>query len=147
MTFTAAITLPEAPARRLVDALGEDDTLAALSLDLNELGPDQWQVLVYCEERPGKKIAAVLRRVTTAVDGPAAPAFTITELPETNWVAKSLAALAPVRAGRFLIHGSHDRDKRHENDRAIEIEAAEAFGTGHHGTTAACLMAIDRIAK
>jgi ribosomal protein L11 methyltransferase len=51
--------------------------------------------------------------------------------------------LKPVRAGRVLVHGSHDRDSVRVNDVAIEIEAALAFGTGHHGTTAGCLLALD----
>src|SRR3546814_4623470 len=57
-------------------------------------------------------------------------------IPAIDWIAKSLEGLKPVRAGRFLVHGSHDRGKVRENDIAIEIDAGQAFGTGHHGTTA-----------
>ncbi|MEN3794617.1 50S ribosomal protein L11 methyltransferase [Fulvimarina sp. MAC3] len=64
------------------------------------------------------------------------------ELPEKDWMAEVLAGLKPVRAGRFLVHGRHDRDKVKPNDIAIEIEAGMAFGTGHHGTTAGCLTLI-----
>ncbi|MGO6908424.1 50S ribosomal protein L11 methyltransferase, partial [Rhizobium ruizarguesonis] len=60
-------------------------------------------------------------------------------IPEIDWVVKSLEGLKPVRAGRFLVHGSHDRDKIRPGDIAIEIDAGQAFGTGHHGTTAGCL--------
>ena len=52
-----------------------------------------------------------------------------------------------MRAGRFLIHGSHDRHHLRSNDIGIEIEAALAFGTGHHGTTRGCLLHLDRILK
>jgi ribosomal protein L11 methyltransferase len=62
-------------------------------------------------------------------------------------VTKSLEGLKPVRAGRFLVHGSHDRDKRRIGDLAIEIEAGLAFGTGHHGTTAACLEMLWEVAR
>ncbi len=68
-------------------------------------------------------------------------------LPDIDWVTKSLEGLKPVRAGRFLVHGSHDRDKRRIGDIAIEIEAGLAFGTGHHGTTAGCLEMIDRVVR
>ena len=61
-------------------------------------------------------------------------------------MAKSLEGLAPVRAGPFMVHGGHDRDKVRPDDIAIEIEADEAFGSGHHGTTAGCLAAIDALA-
>lgn len=64
------------------------------------------------------------------------------KLPDIDWVAKSLEGLKPVRAGRFLVHGSHDRDAIQESDIAIEIDAGQAFGTGHHGTTAGCLEMI-----
>ena len=67
------------------------------------------------------------------------------DLPDKDWMADVLAALKPVRAGRFLVHGAHDRDKVKSNDLSIEIEAAQAFGTGHHGTTAGCLEMIERI--
>lgn len=68
-------------------------------------------------------------------------------LPDIDWVTKSLEGLKPVRAGRFLVHGSHDRAKRRIGDLTIEIEAGLAFGTGHHGTTAGCLEMIDRVVR
>lgn len=68
-------------------------------------------------------------------------------LPDIDWVTKSLEGLQPVRAGRFLIHGAHDRDRRRIGDIAIEIEAGLAFGTGHHGTTAGCLDMLSLVAR
>src|SRR5690606_22179033 len=68
-------------------------------------------------------------------------------IPDVDWIAMSLEGLKPVRAGRFLVHGSHDRGKVRENDIAIEIDAGQAFGTGHHGTTAGCLEMIDTVAR
>lgn len=68
-------------------------------------------------------------------------------VPEIDWVARSLEGLKPVRAGRFFVHGSHDRDKRRIGDLAIEIEAGLAFGTGHHGTTSGCLDMIDEVVR
>ena len=60
-------------------------------------------------------------------------------------MATSLEGLKPVRAGRFLVHGSHDRGGRRAGDIGIEIEAGLAFGTGHHGTTSGCLEMIDMV--
>jgi ribosomal protein L11 methyltransferase len=68
-------------------------------------------------------------------------------LPDIDWIAKSLEGLKPVRAGRFLVHGSHDRDKVRPGDIGILIDAGQAFGTGHHGTTAGCLNMIDDVLK
>jgi ribosomal protein L11 methyltransferase len=68
-------------------------------------------------------------------------------LPDIDWIAKSLEGLKPVRAGRFLVHGSHDRDKVRPGDIGILIDAGQAFGTGHHGTTAGCLNMIGDVLK
>ncbi|WP_182087145.1 50S ribosomal protein L11 methyltransferase [Aureimonas sp. ME7] len=69
------------------------------------------------------------------------------DLPDIDWMAQVLADLKPVRAGRFLVHGAHDRARVLPNDLAIEIEAGQAFGTGHHGTTAGCLSMIEEVVR
>lgn len=74
-------------------------------------------------------------------------AFSAEAVPDVDWVTKSLEGLKPVRAGRFLVHGSHDRDRRRVGDLAIEIEAGLAFGTGHHGTTAGCLEVMSEVVR
>ncbi len=71
--------------------------------------------------------------------------FGLTE--KRDWVASALAGLKPVRAGRFVVHGSHDREKVGLSDVGVEIEAGLAFGTGHHGTTRGCLLHFDRLLK
>ena len=68
-------------------------------------------------------------------------------LPDVDWVAKSLEGLKPVRAGGFVVHGSHDRDEPREGEMAIEIEAGLAFGTGHHGTTSGCLEMLEQVVR
>jgi ribosomal protein L11 methyltransferase len=141
MTVVARIELGEAGARRLAEAASEDAHLGWPSVALSEVTADRWAVEVYFAAEPDEGERAALRRLA---DG--GGAFALVELPDTDWVAQSLAGLAPVRAGRFVVHGAHDRDKPQRNEIAIEIEAGEAFGTGHHGTTAGCLAAIDRIA-
>jgi len=70
-----------------------------------------------------------------------------TRVEEENWVAKSLEGLGPVVAGRFFVHGAHDADKRPAGTIPLLIEAGEAFGTGHHGTTEGCLTALCQIAE
>ena len=73
--------------------------------------------------------------------------FSIAPVPDANWVAVSQAALPPIAAGRFLIHGSHDRSTARGKRFAIEIDAGEAFGTAHHASTRGCLLALDRLAR
>lgn len=76
-----------------------------------------------------------------------APQTAIAFVPERDWVRESLAGLAPVVAGRFYLHGSHDRAVRRNGGISLEIDAGTAFGTGHHGTTTGCLLALDAILK
>lgn len=63
-------------------------------------------------------------------------------VPDENWVARVQEMLHPVAAGRFLVHGPHDREKAAGHPFAIEIEAGEAFGTAHHASTQGCLIAL-----
>jgi len=66
---------------------------------------------------------------------------------ERDWLAENRRAFPPQRIGRFLIHGSHWRDKPPAGVIAVEIDAASAFGTGEHQSTRGCLLAFERLAK
>jgi len=66
-------------------------------------------------------------------------------LPQIDWVSKVQRSLKPVIAGRFFVYGSHDSDKVPLNCEPLLIEASMAFGTGHHGTTKGCLLALEQI--
>jgi len=147
MIDTASLVCSEPEALRLVDALDVSESLAGLAVDVTEEAPGRWRVLIYLEAPPDDRLRCGLAEAARSVLGASAPDFAFADLPETDWVAKSLEGLKPVRVGRFLVHGSHDRARRRPNDLAVEIEAGQAFGTGHHGTTAGCLAAIDRLAK
>lgn len=89
-------------------------------------------------------MAAALSGLAATLDR--RPNFQFVPVPGEDWTAKVQRDLAPVRAGRFVIHGSHDRARVRPAHWAIEIEAGEAFGTAHHATTRGCLEAIDRLA-
>jgi len=105
----------------------------------------RWAVEVFFDEPPDEEALRELIGEATDAETAAAAQFSI--VAERDWVEASLEGLSPVRAGRVLAHGAHDRDKRRVNDVSVEIEAALAFGTGHHGTTLGCLLALDRILK
>ena len=105
-----------------------------------EDGSDRFEVGAHFEERPD----GVALDLLAAVHG--ARAWTLSEVPEVDWVAKVKRDLPPVEAGRFFLYGSHDADRVPAGRVPLLIEAAMAFGTGHHGTTLGCLLAIDRLA-
>jgi ribosomal protein L11 methyltransferase len=96
----------------------------------------------YADAPPLDRIARALAQLCAGLGPPA-----LQEVPDSNWVALSQAALAPVRAGRFLVHGRHDRRRIPFVRTAVEIEAGEAFGTAHNATTVLCLESIDYLAR
>jgi len=108
-------------------------------------GATPWVVEVYFGRAPDEDNVRAL--VACAVGEDMAQEVTFGRIAQKDWVNAALEGLSAVRAGRFLVHGSHDRDRRKANDIAMEIEAALAFGTGHHGTTRGCLLYIDEILK
>src|SRR6476659_5950755 len=144
-TTVARLACDEHTARHLAAFLGEslnaDETVCAAFED-NAGG---WQVAIHFRQPPDE--ASLRRLVALAAGENASRLLTIEPVAATDWVAQSLADLKPVRIGRFLVHGAHDRAKLRANDIGIEIEAALAFGTGHHGTTRGCLQALADLAK
>jgi ribosomal protein L11 methyltransferase len=102
-----------------------------------------WAVEIYFEHPPDQDAVRALLRDIAGDDAGERVAFA--SVAARDWVAQSLAGLAPVPAGRFVVHGAHDRHRIPPSRIGIEIEAALAFGTGHHGTTRGCLLALDRI--
>ena len=144
-TTVARLTCDEPTARRLAAYLGEifgaDDTACAAFED----DRGQWQVAIHFRDPPDE--GGLRAQVALVAGVNAAAALRIEPVAAADWVKQSLAGLPPVRAGRFLVHGAHDRARIRPNDISIEIEAALAFGTGHHGTTRGCLLALDDLAK
>jgi ribosomal protein L11 methyltransferase len=127
-----------------LEAAFEGDACPLGMTEMDEAA-DLHEVSLYTD---GGDADAVEERIRALLDGIVDTAAIRREvLPEIDWVAHSLEGLKPVRAARFFVHGRHDRDKRRPNEIGIEIEAAQAFGTGHHGTTAGCLEMIARVAE
>lgn len=119
----------------------EDDGVPLAISEIDE-DRDQFEVSVYLEADDVVNADRINSLASAAAPG---ARFEIEDLPDIDWITKSLEGLKPVRAGRFLVYGAHDRDKLLAGDIGIEIEAGQAFGTGHHGTTAGCLQRIGEI--
>lgn len=140
-TFTALTTLT---GKAQAEALGEamerlEPTPTGVGVFEVEDDSGLWEVGGYFTEAPDTAALALLSVAFGAKD------FVVSELPETDWVAHVRRELAPVEAGRFFVYGSHDADKLPADRIPLLIEAAMAFGTGHHGTTLGCLKALDRL--
>lgn len=141
------VTTTERDAERILDLMTpvfEDEELPIATSEIDEK-KDIWEASIYLyaeqEEDVRPRFEALLAQ--------AYPGLAIDKeiIPDVDWIAKSLDGLKPVRAGRFVVHGSHDRDKIRASEIAIEIDAGQAFGTGHHGTTAGCLETIETVVR
>ncbi len=143
-TVTAVLTTDEQSAQRLADRFAEAFVDEGPAVGLADAGHGQWQVTLYF---PAAVEEAAVRKVATTVAGAGVgKALRFDRLPAKDWVAESLVNLSAVTAGRFLIHGAHHRGLGRGRI-AVEIDAAQAFGTGHHGSTRGCLLMLDEICK
>jgi ribosomal protein L11 methyltransferase len=141
------VSTTETIAGAVMNALSElfgDEDYAIATQEVDEAN-EIWEASIYMTMQDEALIAA--RFADLVASDFAALSVEREVLPDIDWIAKSLEGLKPVRAGRFLVHGSHDDDKVRENDIGILIEAGQAFGTGHHGTTAGCLAMIGDVLK
>jgi ribosomal protein L11 methyltransferase len=104
-------------------------------------GPGRWRIDAYFQAMPDT--ATIAAQIAEALGHEVT--LEVVEVPDLDWVSISQAALPPVAAGRFTVHGSHDRARIPRGPNAILIDAGEAFGTAHHATTQGCLITLDRI--
>ena len=143
-TILRLTTTPDR-ARVLTEALAEVFDPENSAVAAFEQKDGSWLTEIYFAEEPDRKAVADL--VALIMGKTTAGTRRFEALAAKDWVAASLEGLRPIRAGRFLVHGAHDRALVLPNDIGIEIEASLAFGTGHHGTTRGCLLALDRVIK
>jgi ribosomal protein L11 methyltransferase len=140
--LSAPLTQDQAYA--LVDAVMAREDLALNASAHEDQATGEWVFEATCDAEPDLDAFAQLAR--EALGGTVA--FSVEPIdPGINWVARSLEGLGPVRAGGFYVYGSHETAPVPAGVTAIRIDAAEAFGTGHHETTTGCLEAIDRTLK
>jgi ribosomal protein L11 methyltransferase len=135
----------EQTARRVVDLLTESFFEGRAAIAAFERPDGRWDIAMHFAEPPDQ--ASIRELVGIAAGGDVAQAIIFDTVEARDWVRATLEELVPVRAGRFIVHGHHDRAKVAPNKLGIEIEAALAFGTGHHGTTRGCLLLLDRVLR
>src|ERR1700757_120035 len=135
----------EQAARRVVDVLTEVFFEGEAAVAAFERPDGRWDVTVHFAEAPDQ--ALVRQLVGNAAGDETAKGIVFDTIEAKDWVKASLEDLVPVPAGRFVVHGAHDRERVAANKLGIEIEAALAFGTGHHGTTRGCLLLLDHVLK
>lgn len=135
----------------LLTALGTLAHVRAAADELDRHDPSPADAVSWFEEKPGKfrlELYVPTKQDAAsaqAIVGAAAPELHLKQkkLKDADWVAMSLEGLPAVRAGRFVVAGAHALKHERSGRTKIWIEASEAFGTGHHGTTWGCLMALE----
>jgi ribosomal protein L11 methyltransferase len=135
----------EQTARRVVDLLTESFFEGQAAIAAFARPDGRWDITVHFADPPDQ--ANIRDLVGLAAGGEVARDIVFDTVEAKDWVKATLQELVPVRAGRFVVHGRHDREKIPPNKLGIEIEAALAFGTGHHGTTRGCLLLLDRVLR
>ncbi len=135
----------EQSARRVVDLLTESFFEGQAAIAAFERSDGRWGITMHFAEAPDQ--TSIRELVGIAAGDDVARDITFDTVKAKDWVKATLEELVPVRAGRFVVHGHHDRSKVPSNKLGIEIEAALAFGTGHHGTTRGCLLLLDHVLK
>ena len=135
----------EVTAKNVVDLLTESFFEGQAAIAAFERPDGIWDVTVHFAEEPDQ--ASIRDLVGLAAGDDVAQAIAFDTVEAKDWVKATLEDLVPVPAGRFVVHGQHDRARMPPNKLGIEIEAALAFGTGHHGTTRGCLLLLDHVLK
>ena len=143
--WRVAFTAPEAVVDDLVERLDEL-ALSVSAFEADGDGADRaptWRIELLLDVEPDT--AGIARAVAEA--GLPGADLTVDVVPETDWLTATARQFPPVRAGRFVAHGSHARDRLPVDAIPVEVDAGLAFGSGEHATTQGCLMAMSRIAR
>ncbi len=143
--YQANITADEAAAERIAHALEETFEPSPVAVGVFELSEGQFEVFAHFAEAPPRHSLLVL--IEHVANGAEFGPLRIEQVADEDWVTLSQGKRGPVAAGRFLVHGSHDRARMPRRLLAIEIDAGQAFGTAHHASTRGCLVALDDVLK
>ncbi len=128
--------------------LGEAVSAFVLRRARDESGPGEaWRVELLTARPPDRAALAVAVALAAAAAGVPEPRLESGRLQARDWLAENRASFTPIRAGRYYIHPSHDTGAPPPGAIRIAIDAATAFGTGAHGSTQGCLLALDMLAR
>jgi ribosomal protein L11 methyltransferase len=145
VTYVATIEVAAGEAEAVAAALEADESPAASAVTMFECGQGKVEIAAYYAGAPSREHLGEL--IAAASPGAPSGRLELAPLADKNWVAEAERLRGPVRAGRFVVHGRHDRGRVPPGRFTFEIDASLAFGTAHHATTRGCLLALDRLLK
>ncbi len=121
---------------------GFDPPPLLVSTEADPARPDAWRLEAYVDGAPDEALIAALRAML-----PHSPPPLVERIVDADWVTISQAWLEPIRIGRFYVHTAAHGENIPADAVSFRIEAARAFGTGHHETTTGCLELLDLLAR
>ena len=142
--WQAIVVVPRLAVSALEEALGVD-ALACSSFETTQGG--LWSLEMLLQGPLDQSDLEIRLALTAASLNLPVPDLILKALPEKDWVAESQRALPPIQAGRFFVHGAHDRGTAPDSAIALEVDAGRAFGNGRHESTYGCLLTLDHLAK
>ncbi|MBT4044619.1 MAG: 50S ribosomal protein L11 methyltransferase [Rhodospirillaceae bacterium] len=151
--WQACVVVPPQAIAAFDEALNEAPGMEALASSSFEIqggeveGGALWKIEVLFAPPVDQLVLEARVALAASSMDMAVPGLSLVALPDRDWVTHALHALPPVHAGRFFVHGAHDRGKSPAGAMALEVEAGRAFGNGKHETTYGCLLALDRLGK
>ncbi|HYG87288.1 MAG TPA: 50S ribosomal protein L11 methyltransferase [Azospirillum sp.] len=139
-----ALAVPEIHAPAFAEAVGDHaDAVSTFELEENVT----WLVEATVYGQPDRPRLMARVAVLAEALGLPEPTLEIEEIPAIDWVSHSYQGFPPIRAGRYFVHGSHHEGGVPPGAIGLQVDAATAFGTGEHGSTKGCLLALDRLAR
>lgn len=143
--YQATVEADAATANRILQAFEAASDPSASAVGMFERGPDRFEVFAYYAAPPARE--RLLHLLEARAPGNATDTLRIEQVANADWVTLSQGQRPPVKAGRFFVHGSHDKDRAPQHRFVVKIDAGQAFGTAHHASTQGCLIALDDILK
>lgn len=149
MTVLAEREAVEAALLAHEDRVDWDAEIVLAGTEIAEDRPDDWKLEAWLPRKPTKQDQAAVASLFEVT-----PVIVIESLDDEDWVARSQSGLEPIHAGRFLVRTPEHSDAKASDPNAsgdpdepatvsFVIPASQAFGTGHHNTTAGCLEMLD----
>ena len=140
--WTLALEVPKAAADIF------DRALAPISVATSAFeieGSDLWRIEAFAVERPDENAVVGAVALAAELAGIDEPEVHVFPLPAIDWVAENQKSFVPIAAGRFFIHPTHYDGRIPWGVTRLAVDAGPAFGTGSHGSTMGCLLAIDHL--
>jgi len=135
LTLPASLQDTEAGA---VASVLEEEALSTSALRADNDHRAAWTVTWLFDHKPDAAALAARLNVDATL-------LAVESVPQVNWLEHSYRQFKPFSVGGFFIYGSHHEGETPDNLMPLQIDASTAFGSGEHGTTAGCILALESL--